>query len=223
MNPTIAVDHILIAAPDLELGRDYAESLFGVRPEPGGVHPGQGTRNALLGLADDVYIEIIAPDPEQPADLPLSQYLAGRSRAALAWWCARCDNLERLGVSLREAGIEAGSVDRWSRKTPAGDELGWRLMMPDAPMLGAAMPFLIDWDDMAEHPSRHLPTIGRMASFDIVHPEADRLAPFTDSAAGVIRGDTASIAVEIDTGERLVTLRTPGKLAPAVGQIIASA
>ena len=222
MSYSIAVDHLLIAAPDLELGRDYAEALFGARPVPGGVHPGQGTRNALLGLEDDMYIEIIAPDPEQPADLPLSRYLAGQSRAALAWWCARCDDLEALGVTLREAGIEAGSVDRWSRKTPAGGELGWRLMMPDAPMLGAALPFFIDWDDMAEHPSRHLPTIGRMASFDIVHPEADRLAAFTDSAAGVIRGDAASMAVEIDTGERLVALSTPGKLAPAVGRIIAS-
>jgi len=222
MPPAITVDHILIAAPDLELGCDYAESLFGVRPEPGGVHPGQGTRNALLGLADDVYIEIIAPDPEQPADLPLSQHLAGRSRAALAWWCARCDDLEALGASLREAGIEAGSIDRWSRRTPAGGELGWRLMMPDAPMLGAALPFFIDWDDMTQHPSRRAPSIGRLLSLDIVHPEADRLATIVGNGVRVTRGNAASMSADIETAERRVAIRTPDTLPPAVGRIVAS-
>jgi hypothetical protein len=221
MSHSIAVDHLLIAAPDLELGRDYAESLFGVRPQTGGIHPGQGTRNALLGLENDVYIEIIAPDPEQPADLPLSRYLAGRSRAALAWWCARCDDLEALDASLREAGIEAGSIDRWSRRTPAGGELGWRLMMPDAPMLGAALPFFIDWDDMAQHPSRQAPSIGRLLSLEIVHPEADRLATIVESSVRVTRGNTASMAAEIDTGDRQVAIRTPDTLPPAIGRIVA--
>ncbi len=215
----IELDHLLIAAPDLEAGRDFAESVFGTRPVIGGVHPGQGTRNALLGLEDDIYIEIIAPDPAQPAELPLSRFLASHDAPRLTWWCARCDELEVLQAAMHDASLEPGSIDPWSRQRPDGETLSWRLLMPNVPQLGAALPFFISWDDMAQHPSRHLPVVGRLETWMIRHPAADVLGRLPGTVAEIRPHPTPGLSAEISVAGSQQALRTADPFPPAMGEI----
>ena len=58
------IDHIVYCVPDLENGIDYIEELLGIRPVFGGRHLSNGTKNALLNLGDNCYLEILAVDDE---------------------------------------------------------------------------------------------------------------------------------------------------------------
>lgn len=60
------MDHLVFAAPDLEVGVRHVEDLFGMQMSPGGRHHGFGTHNRLLGLGPDCYMEVVAIDPGSP-------------------------------------------------------------------------------------------------------------------------------------------------------------
>jgi hypothetical protein len=49
-----SLDHIILGCNDLDAGIEYVYQRTGVRTAAGGVHPGAGTKNALLSLAASI-------------------------------------------------------------------------------------------------------------------------------------------------------------------------
>jgi len=63
----LAIDHLVIAAPDLASGTAHVADVLGIAPQGGGAHPRMGTHNRVLGMFGGMYLEVIAIDPEAAA------------------------------------------------------------------------------------------------------------------------------------------------------------
>ena len=61
---TLELDHIAVAGETLEAAVAHVEAALGVTLDPGGVHVEMGTHNRLLSLGPDLYLGVIAIDPE---------------------------------------------------------------------------------------------------------------------------------------------------------------
>jgi hypothetical protein len=165
------VDHLVWGAPDLDLGVATATRLFDAVPVAGGAHTGRGTRNALLGLADGRYLEILAPDPSQPLAGTLGERLADLTGPALVTWAVSTRDLPAVARHLQAAGLSALGPVRMQRLTPAGERLEWDLLFARGHDFGSLFPFFIDWRDSA-HPSQDLRAAGALEAIEIESPHA---------------------------------------------------
>jgi hypothetical protein len=198
------VDHLVYASPDLDAGIDAVEALLGVRAAPGGSHPQWGTRNALLGLGADVYLEIIAPDPALPR--PKSGYAFGidaLEAPALVTWAMKSNDIDALCAHAQEEGYDPGRAIDGSRAMPDGGLLRWRLTMPQLEVGDGLVPFLIDWGD-SPHPAAGLPNAGTLEGLAGKHPNPARVL----SALHALR---VRMPVTRSREPRLIaTIETPG-------------
>jgi hypothetical protein len=172
----LELDHLVIAATDLDAGEAWLRERLGTALAPGGRHPGWGTHNRLLQLGGRVYLELIAVDPSAPApaaprpfgldDPALRERL--RQSPQLVHWLVRSSDLV---ADLAALDYPPGPVAAMTRGT-----LRWRITVPtDGRPAGAGLlPSVIAWDvPLPEQPPSRLPDVGvRLAGLAVHGPEA---------------------------------------------------
>lgn len=190
------LDHLILGCNDLDHGVAFVEARTGVRAAFGGVHPGAGTRNALLSLGGQRYLEILAPDPAQPAT---ENPVKALSEPRLLTWAAHLGDLDALARKLREAGIAFEGPTPGSRKRPNGLVLQWRTLILKDDAAGL-LPFFIEWSAASVHPSADSPKGCSLTRFDASTPDPDGLAR-RDSLLGldltVVSGDKPQLRATI--------------------------
>ncbi len=171
MRFSLALDHVAIAARTLEEGTAYVEAVLGVQLSAGGKHPNMGTHNRLLSLGPDVYLEVIAIDPDapKPAHRRWFNLDAFSGAPRMTNWICRTDDIE---TAIKAAPSGSGTPKHLSR----GD-MTWQMAVPEFGRLPFedASPALIEWGDTM-HPAKRLPDHGfRLTRLDVFHPDADDL------------------------------------------------
>ncbi|WP_425145468.1 VOC family protein [Deinococcus sp.] len=203
--PASALDHLVFAAADLELGRAELERRLGVPLEPGGEHLRYGTHNALLGLGE-AYLEVLAVNPAAPAppfprwfelDTPQMRSRLAAGPQLIHWVC----QVPYLDAALRLSTEAQGEAVRLSR-----GQSRWQLSVPpDGSLpLGGVLPSLIEWESLS--PTARLPERGvRLMRLHLSTPDPARLHAALETLG------FSGTALDITAGPPRIeaTLRTP--------------
>ena len=171
----INLDHIVIAAQDLEQGAEYLRATLGVDIAPGGKHQSMATHNLLMQLGNDCYLEVIAIDPEGETPrhprwfaLDTAQMRAEiRNQPRLITWVVNTGDLRSLAGN---ADFDIGAPTALSR-----DALSWEIALPeDGRLLANGMlPYCIQWHS-SPHPSQNMADTGCLLQQLNVHHNRPR-------------------------------------------------
>jgi hypothetical protein len=138
------VDHVTFAVGPAGL---LAESrrlgdLLGERPRDGGFHPRFGTRNHILPLADDRYIEIVEVLEHPAAEkAPFGQAVRARSEMGGGWlgWVISVEDISPFEQRLDREAVPG------MRHFPDGRRLEWQQIGVKGLLADPQLPFFIHW------------------------------------------------------------------------------
>jgi hypothetical protein len=208
------VDHVSYAAESdgLAATAERLSKKIGVAPVDGGVHPRFGTRNVILPLSQERYVEVVEVlDHPASYKAPFGQAVRARSENGGGWmgWAVAVDDLSEAERRLgREAVVG-------SRHRPDGVMLCWRQLGIKGLIADPQLPYYIKWDDETLHPSVGAQTDVTIRSLEIAgdpNRVRDWLGLPPDHATSVDftfvspHGNPGLLSVTFDTPDGAVTV-----------------
>lgn len=198
------LDHFAVAAETLEEAVTHVEDALGVKMGSGGQHVHFGTHNRLIGLADGLYLEAIAVDPDAPTPnwsrwFGLDGFSGG---ARLSNWICRVPDLRAALATLPEGAGQPVALSR-------GD-LRWQMAVPKDGKLpcGGAFPALLEWQVPVPPGDMLSPSGCRFLRLEVAHPDADwlrKVIPLSDPRVIYVEGALALRATfETPHGRRVL-------------------
>jgi len=177
------VDHIVYVVSDLEEAIKEFEQKLGVRPIFGGYHKTFGTKNALVNLNNQIYLELLAADTSNTEiKAPRWMGVDFLSKNQITRWALKSDSLERDAAVVRAYNSNMGQIRDGSRNSADGSLLQWKLSMPLATPEVELVPFFLDWSDTEKHPSEILPPMDcELIELYATHPNPDVFSSIFES------------------------------------------
>jgi hypothetical protein len=165
------IDHIVLAAPDLEEAMQEFEKATGIGAVIAGSINGLGIKTARISFNDSSYLEIIAPDPKSAG--PIGQLLKSKGLTCLtpfhyAIRTSRCEDLKDEVKKFKyvpdHITMFGGEKDGTPRK--------WELLFLYGHKIGGTCPYFVHWAN-SPHPCAKLPVVGKLKKFTVRAPEDD--------------------------------------------------
>lgn len=202
-----ALDHILLAAPDFDEAMKEFEAMTAVRPSIGGSLKGLGALTARIGLDNQAYIEIIAPDPNKPG--PIGKYLKEMENGSLTplHYAIRQTDLSSLASDYvpNELGYEP---DRIAMQLKGTDGLPrkWEMLFMQGHFLGGVVPYYVDWGE-CEHPISAIAQAGALKSFSVKCPAGSKVHELLKGMTEVkaVDSDTVGLEFSFSSPEGVIT------------------
>ncbi len=205
------IDHIVYAVSDLDAAILEFEQKFGVRPLYGGYHKTFGTKNALVNLNDQIYLELIAVDNNNLGVMPprwMGVDLLTKNQ--ITRWAIKSDSLKKDSKILKTYNLKMGNIVAGARNTADGSLLQWQLTMPLPTPEVELIPFLLDWSATDKHPSRIMPNTGcELIELYGTHPNPETIEDVLNALQcdfRVEKSEHMSIQLELNTPNGIIKL-----------------
>ena len=198
------IDHIVIGTDNLMSGTNILETKLSTKFSLGGEHQIMGTHNKLLKLQSDIYLEIIANNPNvrNPShprwysldDERTKEKIESSPRPLC--WVLKVDNIDN---TVKKCGYNPGKILQISR-----GELTWKITVPSNGLLvdNGVLPSLIEWPSN-QHPSKKLTnskvSINKLSLF---HPEPYKIK---NTLSNLIESDLIRVSEGLPKIELILT------------------
>jgi hypothetical protein len=210
MNSLFALlDHLVYITPDMDQTIDDLAKQLGVTAILGGQHPQWGTRNALLALGPQMYLEIMGPDAtlsspglKRPFDIDRLY------KPRLATWVSRSEDLNGTVEVGRQVGIDLGAVQSGKRTKPDGSVLSWSMTDLMTARENGIVPYFINWGT-SKHPASGAPKGCLLKELKAEHPNPNHINSILKAFGLDLQtgyGKSSSLSALIETKNGIVEI-----------------
>jgi len=194
----ITLDHIAVSGKTLDEASDHVASSLGVKLQEGGCHDRYGTHNRLLSLANGMYLEAIAINPQAvkpryPRWFDLDNF---NGKPRITNWICRSEN---INSDVKNIFFESSEIIKMNR-----NQLEWLMTVPRNGILpfNGTFPAILQWK--TNPPTARLAPSGcSLKHMTIFHPEAlklqRKLQSFKDPRISFESNDNVTFFAEFDT------------------------
>ena len=202
------LDHIVYVVPNLEKACDRLELLLGIRPVFGGYHQTKGTKNALLNLGNNCYLELLAIDKKnKKIKAPRWMGVDVCKDARITRWAIKSTRLKTDNKLLQKYDTNMGKIDGGQRETQDGNLLKWKMILPLAKPAIEILPFMVDWGKSSVHPTNKLEDVCQLVGLKAYHPSPKNIQPTLDAldlGCVVQQSPVVRLIISIDSPRGLV-------------------
>jgi hypothetical protein len=210
----VGLDHIVVAIDTLERGVAQVEALTGTRFRTGlrylskgyGAEPGRGLKSAVLRTGANSYLELVAPDYDDPNAAALGPIYARYREPTPLGWFIRVSNADSVRTALTTAELRPLPTIAGVAVTATTDTVRWE-SVHFAHQITTLAPVFIAWRERAHADSGWAGQNGcTLETFTLRYARPE----FLDST---FRAAHVPVRVEIASGRATgieISMRCPG-------------